>query len=112
MGTMVEQLMARYGTDLTLVSGEESRTVRGFFRAVSSTSWQSMEHQTTLLGEVSQGQYAYIGPADARAREGDLLLLNGKTYLLRRVEDYYYGNSPVYQWGLCVERSGVDAWGV
>lgn len=108
---MVEKVMHQYGTDMRLVSGEVSRTVRGFFRAVNSTSWQSMESEATLLGEISRGQYAYIGPVGVAVKEGDTLILGEKTYLFRRVEPYYYGNQAVYQWGLCVEKGVNDTWG-
>lgn len=102
--------MARYGTDMLLACGEEEKTVRGFFRAVNSKSWQSLESQASPLGEITRGQYAYIGPAGAGVREGDTLRLGEKSYLMRRVEDYYYQNEPVYQWGLCVEKGVNDTW--
>ena len=111
MRRAVEKIMVRHGTDLTIVSGSETKTVRGFFRAVNSKSWQSMESEATLLGEISRGQYVYMGPADGDVREGDTLLLGGSSYLFRRTELYYYGNQPVYQWGLCVERGVNDTWG-
>lgn len=81
-----------------------------FFRAVNAKSWQSMESEATLLGEISRGQYAYIGPVGAQVREGDTLTLGDKTYLFRRAELYYYRNQPVYQWGLCVEKGVNDTW--
>ena len=111
MRTMVEKVMAQYCTDMTLVSGEESKTVRGFFRAVNSKSWQSMESEATLLGEISRGQYSYIGPIGVPVSEGDTVVLGEKTYLFRRVEPYYYGNQAIYQWGLCVEKGVNDTWG-
>ena len=110
MRGMVERIISQYGTDMTLVSGGEKKTVRAFFRAVNAKSWQSMESEATLLGEISRGQYAYIGPVDARVREGDTLNLGDKTYLFRRAELYYYRNQPVYQWGLCVEKGVNDTW--
>ena len=111
MQKTVERVMAKYGTDMTLTHGEESKTVRGFFRAVNSKSWQSMESEATLLGEISRGQYAYMGPVAAAAAEGDTITLGEKTYLFRRVECYYYGSQAVYQWGLCVEKGVNDTWG-
>ena len=111
MKAMAESVMAKYGTDMTVVSGEEVKAVRGFFRAVNSKSWQSMESEVSLLGEITRGQYAYIGPADGGAKEGDTLSLGDRTYLLRRVEYYYFGNQPIYQWGLCVEKGVNDTWG-
>ena len=111
MRTTVESVMAKHGTDLTIVSGSETKTARGFFRAVNSKSWQSMESEATLLGEISRGQYAYMGPVGVTVREGDTLILGEKTYLFRRVELYYYGNQAIYQWGLCVEKGVNDTWG-
>jgi hypothetical protein len=112
MRQTVEKVLSRHGTDLTIVSGLERKTVRGFFRAVNSKSWQSMESEATLLGEITRGQYVYMGPVDAAVQEGDTLLLGNSSYLFRRTELYYYGNQPVYQWGLCVEKGVNDTWGI
>ena len=103
--------MRRYGSDMTVYSTGESRPVRAFFRAVNSRSWQSMESEATLLGEITREQYAYIGPVEAEVKEGDTLFLGQKQYLFRRVEPYYYGNEAIYQWGLCVEKGVNDTWG-
>lgn len=111
MKRTVEGIMAKYGTDMIVVSGEKENTVRGFFRAVNSKSWQSMESEATLLGEISRGQYAYMGPVGAAVAEGDTLELGERRYLFRRVEDYYYGNRKIYTWGLCVEKGVNDTWG-
>ena len=112
MRRAVEKVMANHGTDLTIVSGEENKTVRGFFRAVNSKSWQSMESEASLLGEITRGQYVYMGPVAAAVKEGDSLILGNRSYLFRRTELDYYGNQPVYQWGLCVEKGVNDTWGI
>ena len=112
MRRTVEKVLSQHGTDLTIVSGLEQKTVRGFFRAVNSKSWQSMESEATLLGEITRGQYVYMGPVDASVKEGDTLILGEKRYLFRRTELYYYGNQAVYQWGLCVEKGVNDTWGI
>ena len=111
MQSMVSKLLRQYGTDMTLTGHGETKTVRAFFRAVNSKSWQSMEAEATPLGEFSRGQYTYLGPVEVSVQEGDTLVLGEKTYLFRRVEPYYYGNQPVYQWGLCVEKGVNDTWG-
>ena len=111
MKRTVSKLIGQYGTDMTLTSDGTAMTVRAFFRAVNSKSWQSMESEATLLGEITRGQYAYIGPADGGAKEGDTLSLGDRTYLLRRVEYYYFGNQHIYQWGICVEKGVNDTWG-
>ena len=106
-----EAVLERYGTALTIVTEGKEKTVRGFFRAVNSKSWQSMESEATLLGEISRGPYAYIGPAAAAVREGDVIRLGQREYLLRRAEPYWYRDRELYQWGLCVERGVNDTWG-
>ena len=110
MRETAEKILARYGTDMVLISGDKMKTVRGFFRAVNAKSWQSIESEATLLGEISRGQYVYIGPVGAQVREGDTLTLGQREYLFRRTELYYYGNQAVYQWGLCVEKGVNDIW--
>ena len=111
MNMAMEPLFTRWGTDMTIVSEGTTKTVRGFFRAVNSKSWQNMESVVSLLGEISRGQYVYLGPADREVKEGDTLLLGEKSYLFRRVEPYYFGNQPIYLWGLCVEKGVNDTWG-
>ena len=111
MQKIIEDVFRKHGTDMTIENSLETKTVRGFFRAVNSKSWQSMESEASLLGEITRGQYAYIGPVDVAVREGDTLHLGGKSYLFRRVEPYYYGNQAVYLWGLCVEKGVNDTWG-
>lgn len=103
--------MGQHGTDMVIVSNGTQKTARGFFRAVNSKSWQSIESEATMLGEITRGQYVYLGPVGVTVREGDTLLLGGRSYLFRRVEPYYYGNQAVYQWGLCVEKGVNDIWG-
>ena len=111
MRERVASVMNRFGTDMTLSNPEGTATVRGFFWAVNSKSWQSMESEATLLGEIFRGQYVYLGPADVEIREGDTLSLGDKTYVLRRAEIFYYGNEPLYRWALCVEKGVNDTWG-
>lgn len=111
MKKAVEALLAKHGTTLTIVSEGKEKTVRGFFRAVNSKSWQSMESEASLLGEISRGQYAYMGPVEAQVQEGDTLRLGGKEYLFRRVELYRYADQRLYQWGMCVEKGVNDTWG-
>ncbi len=111
MRAAAEQVMERFGTELTIHHGSETKTLRGFFRAVNSQSWQSLESVVSPLGETSRGQYAYIGPVSGAVQEGDTLTLGEKTYLFRRTELYFFRQEAIYQWGLCVEKGVNDTWG-
>lgn len=111
MKKTVEKILKTWGTDMVLQSSSGTSCVRGLLQAVNSASWQSLESEATLLGEISRGQYTFIGPVASGAREGDTLVLGQKSYLLRRVEPYYYCNQAIYLWGLCVEKGVNDTWG-
>lgn len=112
METVVTQILHRYGMlmDLIRTNGEKGQ-VRGLFQPVRSKSWQNAVNLASPLGEVSRGQYVYIGPASVLVEEGDVLEIGQKQYRFHRVEPYYYAGEAVYLWGLCVEKGGDSAWG-
>jgi hypothetical protein len=111
MRKMVSTILRQHGTQMQLTHEGGAVTVKGFFQPVRSKSWQSLMDQATPLGEVFRGQYIYIGPADVAVSEGDILTVGGKSYFLRRVELYRYGEEAVYTWGMCVEKGVNDTWG-
>ena len=111
MKRMVNGLFWQYGTEVSLVSGGKGQRVYCFFQPVNSASWQNIEGTASPLGEITRGQYTYVGPADVMVREGDTLILGDRSYLVRRVEPYYYGGEVVYIWGRCVEKGVNDTWG-
>lgn len=113
MRKMVDTILRQHGTAMTVQSSGDgsSVTVRGFFQPVRSKSWQHAEFVATPLGEVSRGQYVYIGPASVAVNEGDGLQVSGRCFRFRRVEPYFYEEQEIYRWGLCVEEGGAAAWG-
>lgn len=112
MRAQVEMLLSRYGMDMTVDGKGGSRIVRGFFRAVHSQSWQRAEVAAGPLGEVPRGQYVYLGPVSAKVKEGDTVRFKEENYVLRRVETYYFGNAPIYQWALAVREGEERQWGL
>ena len=111
MRKMADGIFRQYGTGLVVTHEGNTRKVRGFFQPVRSKSVQSMVSSATPLGEIPRGQYVYMGPADTEVAIGDLLEVQGRHFLFRRVEPYYYGEETVYIWGLCVEKGVNDTWG-
>lgn len=109
---MVDGILKQYGTDMVLLRSTDTVQVRGFFQPVRSKSWQNIVNTPSPLGEFSRRQYIYIGPAGTAAAEGDTVTVGERSYILRRVEPYYYENEPVYLWGLCVEKGVDDTWGI
>lgn len=108
MRAMLEKVMSRWGTTVTLTRG--NRSYKAFLHETGSRTWQNMEKIYSPLGEVPRGQYLYLGPADPALQVGDVLRCSGKIYELRRAEPVYYGDKSVYCWGLCVEKGGEDTW--
>lgn len=111
MKKMVNGILKQYGTGMELTGASGTVTVKGFLQPVRSKSVQNMVSQDTPLGEVSRGQYVYIGPADVAVQEGDTLQVEQMQYLFRRVERFCVGEDAIYLWGLCVGKGGIDAWG-
>lgn len=111
MREAIEKILQSYGSALQLQQGEENHDIRAFFQPVRSKSWQYLEGNYAPLGEIPRGQYVYLGPVSPQARAGDVLLVDGKAYWLRRTELIRDGSGPVYCWGLCVEKGGEDTWG-
>lgn len=111
MEKTIRTLMTRHGVEMTLVRDGTEQVFPCFFQPVRSGSYQSMEPQASPLGWLSQGQYTLLAPEDVPVQPGDLLRLGEKCYLVRRCEMVYGNGVPLYQWGLCVERSEEAVWG-
>lgn len=110
MRKLMEKVLRRWGTDMVLQHAEESFSLRGLLYYSGSESWRNMERNFSVLGQIPGGQYVYIGPAQPAIEVGDTLVLGTKAYELRRAEKFYFGNVPLYSWGLCVEKGGVPIW--
>lgn len=111
MQQMVGKILETYGSAVTLQREENSFAIRAFFQPVRSKSWQYLEGNYSPLGEIPRGQYVYIGPVEPKAEAGDTLIVDDKSYWLRRTELVRDSNGPVYCWGMCVEKGGEDTWG-
>ena len=111
MVQMVTKILNTYGTQVTLNHRGLVSDIRAFFQPVRSKSWQYLEGEYSPLGEIPRGQYVYIGPVKPTATAGDTLTVGDKQYWLRRCEEIFDADGPVYRWGICVEKGGEDTWG-
>lgn len=106
MERMVKRILARWGTELTLVRGDDAFPVHGLLQHSRSKSLQNLRSTYSPLGQIPGGQYVYIGPARPEAAAGDTLICGDKAYVLRRAEPVRFRSRTVYCWGLCVEKGG------
>ena len=108
MRQVIEKILNCYGVSMLLPRIEEE--VRGFLQPVISGS-KKAQRDICPLGQVPEGQYTYIGPAEPEILVGDEMEFGGKVYLFRKVERLSDKDGPVYCWGICVEKGGGDLWG-
>lgn len=109
MRQIIDKILNCYGFSMLLprIDGE----IRGFLQPVTSGN-KKAQWDICPLGQVPEGQYTYIGPAEPKILVGDELEFGGKVYLFRKVETMNDREGPVYCWGLCVEKGGEDTWGI
>lgn len=112
MKKLMDGVLNRYGVPATIHTAAGAQTVKVIFHSVNSSSWQNMERVFSPLGEVPRGQYICVLPADTAAEPEDTLVVDGRSYLLRRVEQMRVFTGPVYRWALCVEKGSEDTWGL
>lgn len=110
MRSTLEKMIHRWGTEVTVLHQGTATVTKAIFLPTTSRSWQNMQHVYSPVGETPRGQYNYIGALEPVAEKGDVLKVGGNPYLLRRVEIVRDSRGPLYRWGLCVERGGVDKW--
>lgn len=112
MEKLVEGVLNRYGVDAVLQTAAGSKEVKVFFHSIRSNAWQNIDRQFCALGEIPRGRYLCVMPPDAEASVEDTLIVHGKSYLLRRVEQMWGVSDLAYCWGLCVEKGSEDQWGL
>ena len=109
MQKVVERILSQYGNTITLRRAEEDTVFRGFLNHTGSHSWQNMQKKYGPLGELPGGQYVLLAPREPLLKWGDLLLVDGKRYRIRRLEREILSGTALCQWGLCVEEGGEPA---
>ena len=110
MQKLVNRIFRRYGTALQIQGTSGVNTVYGFVQHTATSARKHLLPEYSPLGQIPQGHYLMLLPA-YEARVDQLIMYNGKWYIVRRVERVWMGNKVVYDWVLCEERGGADTWG-
>ena len=108
MRALVEKLLRRYGSPITLQRSGEETAFFGFLNHTGSRSLQNMEETFEPLGQVPGGQYVLVAPLQPELKPRDTLMLGQKRYRIRRLEIQWYGKEKLLQWGLCSEEGGEE----
>ncbi len=111
MAGLIDWLLRRYGCDLYwIISTSEKRKFRGILQHFDSHTWTNMQKEFSLLGDIPMGRYVLLMPLEPALTVGSILMQGNKRLILRRIETVRVGDTPLYQWGLCAERTVNATW--
>lgn len=112
MRRMVEKMMNCYGREITVVRGEESFSLRGFFQPVTGKVERLAISTAGPLGMENRERYVYIGPVHPAPEPGDQVRVDGKDYHVRSAQLIWGNGEKIYCWAMCTEKGGADEWGL
>ena len=65
-------------------------------------SWVSTRKLMRDIGEGSNAQFLYLGPAAVDIRRAERLEMDGRRFRICRAEPMLFGGEVLYYWGLAV----------
>ena len=110
MKKLVDKIFRRYGVPILLQTTEGTETLYGFVQHTATSARKYLLPEYTPLGELPQGHYLILLPLYS-AKVGQLLMHDGRWYIVRRIERIYVGSKAIYDWCLCEKRGEADTWG-
>ena len=108
MTRLMHRLLKRYGRPVTLVQGEQRKSLFAVLQSATSVSQHAMRRQMGDLGALPQGQYVYIG-TEQLPRES-YLLRDGQVFLPKQCEPFAVGGKILYYWGLAAWGGTEEQW--
>ena len=104
MKTVWEQILARYGQDLTMEPG--GQTVQAFFQPLAEKSEQ-VPDEMTGIGWLDGRLWLYLG--QTALEEGEALAWEATRFRVRSCRPYYIGNALSHYWAaLEQEREAAE----
>lgn len=110
MKTMIDRILAQYGSEMAVTHGANTQMVRAFLQPVTERSWSELRKTVQQLGQIPAERYVYIGPAEAAICDGDTVCLGERTFLVCRSEQLSVRGQALYVWALLRQREAADAW--
>lgn len=110
MKKMIDAILTGYGTQAVLQrEGQAPVTVLAFLQPVTDKSWQTVG-SGQALGEMPQGAYIYIGPAEPLPLAGDVVTAGADSFVVMRAETLVVAGESLYTWGLLRKKGGEEPW--
>ena len=106
MKNMIDRILRYYGSRMELKTADGTATVCAFLQPVSGK--RSIEQQLCDVGQLPQGSYLYIGPAEHPLFQDDSVLCGGFTYRVVRAEQLLVRDTAVYLWAVLKRIGGAE----
>ena len=100
MTRWVDEILRRYGQDVTVVRGEDRTPARAFLQPVRERDEAVPE--TADIGWLDGRLWLYLGRE--RAEAGDLILWNSQRFRVRSGRPHFMGNTLCH-WRAVLERA-------
>lgn len=99
----VDSEILRYGSQVTIISGEEQVQTRAFVEPLRYRNKIYIGGEYRPLGVAIREKYLYIGRSAYRLQENrSVVEAHGERYLVKRSETFFIRDLPVYEWAIMV----------
>jgi len=100
MTRWIDEILAKYGQEVTVEHGGETETVRAFIQPL--TERDEAVTETTAVGWLDGRLWLYLGRKAVEA--GDVILWNGQRFRVRSGRPHYIGGTLCH-WRAVLERA-------
>lgn len=108
MTRTIRRIIKTNGVQATVYASGVTYHDKILLQIVASKSWQNMERMIPSGGELMRGQYLLICPHYIHLKPADTIIMNERTFVVRRAEPIRYRNKVMFYWGLCVEGGVLE----
>lgn len=99
----VDSEILRYGSQVTIISGEERVQTRAFVEPLRYRNKIYIGGEYHQLGFLRREKYLYVGKSIHKLIENESVIeMKGDKYIVKRCETFYVKDTPVYEWAILV----------
>lgn len=103
----VAWILGRCGDVVTLVDGEDCRSVRAVVQPITQNSDE--KRLPTAVGQMDEGRYLYLGlPQHPIAARRQTVIWRGRTFWVQSAHPIYVGDEISHWWAILVGKGEMD----
>lgn len=98
-------ILARYGQDVRVYTPKtpEGVALRAFFQPLRDRG--TVQTVPSLLGQVKQDRFLYLGPAGTALEEDSRVKVDGEVYRVNNAQPIYVGGKLSHWWAVLTHRA-------